>query len=113
MPPQALDSLRMHPYRGELPLIVGGFKSRHSPHGKSWDILIGCPGTSLFVAELEAFGHAAFAGSGSGFGLDAAGLAVFVGVEINSRMTSPVLRSTTVPYRVLTSLHMRVRFHPQ
>jgi hypothetical protein len=47
---------------------------------KSRDILIGCPGTFLFL-ELVALGHAAFALSRAGSGFAAAGLAVLVGVD--------------------------------
>ena len=46
----------------------------------SRDILIGCPGTFLFF-ELESFGHAAFFVAWLGSWFEAAGLAVFVGVD--------------------------------
>ena len=48
---------------------------------KSRDILIGCPGTFLFLGECVALGHAALAVSGSGSGFDSSGLAVLVGVD--------------------------------
>ena len=46
----------------------------------SRDILIGCPGTFLFF-ECESFGHAAFFVAWLGSWFEAAGLAVFVGVD--------------------------------
>ena len=47
----------------------------------SRDMLIGCPGTCLFLGEFVTLRHAAFSVSGAWSGFDAAGLAVFVGVD--------------------------------